>query len=116
MGDYNGEDQEVFSPIDVTTQDGWRESTYRAFYRDTGKPPNLCIKKYSHVTRINFDKSFSQNPKAVGVTYTKHKKMYKAWARKEVILCAGVIGTPKLLLLSGVGPAYDLQSMGVGDI
>lgn len=95
VGDYNGAEQEVFSPIDVTTQDGWRESTYRAYYRDTGKPPNLCIKKYAQVVKINFDHSFGR-PRAVGVTYEKFKKVYQAWAKKEVILCAGTIETPKV--------------------
>ncbi|ODM87294.1 Glucose dehydrogenase [FAD, quinone] [Orchesella cincta] len=117
IGDYNGRDQEVFSSIDVTTQNGWRESTYRAFYRDTGKPENLCIRKYAHVTKINFASgNIGQNgyrPRAVGVTYTRHKKEYTVYARKEVILSAGTILSPKLLLLSGVGPAYDLQAMNV---
>ncbi|ODM87131.1 Glucose dehydrogenase [FAD, quinone] [Orchesella cincta] len=89
IGDYNGATQEgchlatkyiylcnssnffeylspVFSKVDATTQDGWRESTYRAFYSDTGKPSNLCIKKYAHVIKINFQNV--SGPKAVGVT------------------------------------------------
>ncbi|CAL8076421.1 unnamed protein product [Orchesella dallaii] len=115
IGDYNGRDQEVFSPIDVTTQNGYRESTYRAFYRDTGKPYNLCIRKYAHVTKVNFANvnGHAGRPKAVGVTYTRHKKEYTVFVRKEVILSAGTIGSPKLLLLSGVGPAYDLQAMNI---
>ncbi|ODM87312.1 Glucose dehydrogenase [FAD, quinone] [Orchesella cincta] len=70
IGDYNGATQEVFSKVDATTQDGWRESTYRAFYKDTGKPSNLCIKKYAHVIKINFQ-YVSSHPKAVGVTYKR---------------------------------------------
>lgn len=92
IGDYNGADQEVFSPIDVTTQNGWRESTYRAFYKDTGKPPNLCIRKYANVIRVNFETSFhSGKPRASGVTYVKHKKVHHVYARREVILSAGVM-------------------------
>ncbi|CAL8076486.1 unnamed protein product [Orchesella dallaii] len=118
IGDYNGRDQEVFSPLEVTTQNGFRESTYRAFYRDTGKPYNLCVRKYAHVTKVNFANgnrhgNYAGRPRAVGVTYTRHKKEYTVWVRKEVILSAGVFGSPKLLLLSGVGPAYDLQAMNI---
>ncbi|CAL8076415.1 unnamed protein product [Orchesella dallaii] len=118
IGDYNGRDQEVFSPIDVHTQNGYRESTYRAFYKDTGKPNNLCIRKYAHVTKLNFANSnshgsYKERPKAIGVTYTRHKKEYSVFVRKEVILSAGTMGSAKLLLLSGVGPAYDLQAMNI---
>ncbi|ODM90120.1 Glucose dehydrogenase [FAD, quinone] [Orchesella cincta] len=70
IGDYNGATQEVFSKFDMTTQNGWRESTYRAFYRDTGKPSNLCIKKYAHVTKINFQ-TVSERPIATSVTYQR---------------------------------------------
>ncbi|ODM91499.1 Glucose dehydrogenase [FAD, quinone] [Orchesella cincta] len=110
IGDYNGENQEVFSKIDVTTQDGWRESTYRAFYTDTGKPSNLCIKKYAHVTKINF-RNVGGKPRATGVTYQRHNLTRTVTARKEVIVSAGTFGSPKLLLLSGVGPASHLQSL-----
>ncbi|CAL8145925.1 unnamed protein product [Orchesella dallaii] len=111
IGDYNGAKQDVFHLMDMTTQDGWRESTYRAFYKDTGKPPNLCIRKFAHVTKLLF--SFEGKPKAVGVTYTKFKKEYTVKARKEIILSAGAIGSPKLLLLSGVGPEEDLKEMNI---
>ncbi|CAL8124043.1 unnamed protein product [Orchesella dallaii] len=134
IGDYNGENQEgrilslyhnapihipvklflaypsVFSKIDVTTQDGWRENTYRAFYKDTGKPNNLCIKKYAHVTKINF-RNVEGKPRATGVTYQRHNLTRTVTARKEVIVSAGTIGSPKLLLLSGVGPTSHLQSL-----
>lgn len=100
IGDYTGENQLVFSPIDVTTQNGWRESTtYRAFYRDTGKPGNLCIRKYARVIRVDFDRASGHGggkPRAVGVTYVRHKLTNSVTARKEVILSAGTIETPKL--------------------
>ncbi|ODN01579.1 Glucose dehydrogenase [FAD, quinone] [Orchesella cincta] len=100
IGDYNGENQE----------DGWRESTYRAFYTDTGKPNNLCIKKYAHVTKINF-RNVGGKPRATGVTYQRHNLTRTVTARKEVIVSAGTFGSPKLLQLSGVGPARHLQSL-----
>lgn len=114
VGDYNGATQEVFAKMDVTTQDGWRESTYRAFYQDTDKPPNLCIKKYSHVTKINFEQNRRTGElKAVGVVYHRHNLTRSVQATKEVILSAGTFGSTKLLLLSGIGPAEDLRAVGV---
>ncbi|ODM88600.1 Glucose dehydrogenase [FAD, quinone] [Orchesella cincta] len=107
IGDYNGANQEVFSKIDLTTQNGWRESTYRAFYRDTGKPSNLCIKKYAHVTKISF-KTVSGQPKATSVTYKRQGLTRTVTATKEIILSAGTFGSAKLLMLSGVGPAEHL--------
>ncbi|ODM88054.1 Glucose dehydrogenase [FAD, quinone] [Orchesella cincta] len=84
LGDYN-----VFSKIDVTTQDGWRESTYRSFYKDTGKPSNLCIKKYALVTKINFE-TVSEKPKAFSVTYQRQGLIQTVTATKEIILSAGI--------------------------
>ncbi|ODM88661.1 Glucose dehydrogenase [FAD, quinone] [Orchesella cincta] len=115
VGDYNGANQEVFSKVDVTTQDGWRESTYRAFYKDTGKPSNLCIKKYALVTKINFRPiAIPGKPrKAVGVTYQRQGLTRSVTATKEIILSAGAFGSAKILLLSGVGPAAHLRSLKV---
>ncbi|ODM88734.1 Glucose dehydrogenase [FAD, quinone], partial [Orchesella cincta] len=112
LGDYNGANQEVFSKIDVTTQDGWRESTYRSFYRDTGKPSNLCIKKYARVTKINF-LTLLGRPKAVSVTYQRQGITRTVTATKEVILSAGTFGSAQLLMISGVGPAEHLSSLNI---
>lgn len=115
VGDYNGEasSEEVFSKLDMTTEDGWRESTYRAFYQDTGKPPNLCIRKYAHVDRINFECGVNGKPKATGVTFRRHGEVHSVIATREVILSAGALESPKLLLLSGIGPAAHLKEMGI---
>lgn len=111
---YNINVLSVFSKMEVTTQEGWRESTFRAFYQDTGKPPNLCIKKYAKATKIVFAISGeSSMMKAVGVTYERHNLSRTVAASKEVILCAGVFESPKLLMLSGVGPYEDLTALGI---
>lgn len=96
----------------MTTQDGLRESVYRAFYQDTGKPPNLCIKKYAYASKIHFNQD-REKVKAVAVTYHRHDITKTVTATKEVILSAGAFGTPKLLMLSGVGPAQDLMSLDI---
>ncbi len=86
---------------------------YRAFYQDTGKPSNLCIKKYAHVTKVHFDQTRGEKPKAVAVTYQRHDITKTVTASKEVILSAGAFGSPKLLMLSGIGPANDIISLGI---
>ncbi|ODM90910.1 Glucose dehydrogenase [FAD, quinone] [Orchesella cincta] len=112
IGDYNGANQEVFSKIDLTTQNGWRENTYRAYYKDTGKPSNLCIKKYAQVIQIKF-KTVSGKPKAVGVIYKRQGLTRTATARKEIIMSAGTFGSAQVLMLSGVGPADHLESLNI---
>lgn len=117
IGDYNGADGEgeVFSRIDLTTQDGYRESTFRAFYADTGQPTNLCVRKYANVEKINFACGINGNPMAAGVTFRKHGigGPIKVRASQEVILSAGTFESPKLLMLSGVGPREHLRSLGI---
>ncbi|ODM90911.1 Glucose dehydrogenase [FAD, quinone] [Orchesella cincta] len=112
LGDYNGANQEVFSPIDLTTQDGWRENTYRAYYKDTGKPSNLCIKKYAHVTKVKFQ-TVSGKPKAVGVVYKRQGLTRIATARKEVILSAGTFESAKILDVVRCRPAEHLRSLNI---
>ncbi|ODM88601.1 Glucose dehydrogenase [FAD, quinone] [Orchesella cincta] len=97
LGDYNGANQEVFSPIDLTTQDGWRENTYRAYYKDTES-------RFQTV---------SGKPKAVGVIYKRQGLTRTSTARKEVILSAGTFESAKILMLSGVGPAEHLRSLNI---
>jgi choline dehydrogenase len=91
---------------------GQRASTARAYLTaDVVLRPNLKIASGQHVTRIIFDNSGSQ-PRAVGVEMAASARSpvrYLAKARKEVLLCAGSIGTPQLLKLSGIGPAEELK-------
>jgi len=73
------------------------------------------VKGNAVVTRILFDNC----NRAIGVQYLRQsgisntERLYTAYARKGVILCAGAINTPKLLMLSGVGPAAELESLGI---
>jgi choline dehydrogenase len=86
-----------------------RESTYRAFLVPSLERPNLVVSRYSQVIRIEID----DNKKATGVTFIKDGIKLTATATKEVILSAGAIGTPHLLMLSGLGPSDNLKSVGV---
>jgi choline dehydrogenase len=91
---------------------GQRASTAAAYLTaDVLQRSNLKIASRQHVTRVIFDSSGS-HPRAVGVEMAASKASplrYLAKAKKEVLLCAGSIGTPQLLKLSGVGPAEELK-------
>lgn len=96
-----------------TTIDGARQSTNDAFIRPIrGRRRNLVVKTNSRATRIIID---PKTKVAKGVEYVtgKNNKLMKAYARKEVILSAGAIDSPKLLMLSGVGPKEDLKEAGI---
>ncbi len=112
-GDYNGRDRggaAVASLFQTTTRDGKRCCTYAAFLR--GEPesrPNLTIITGGQATRVLFD-----GKTAIGVEYrTGDGEARSVRAAKEVIVCAGAIGSPHLLMLSGVGPRHELEAAGV---
>jgi choline dehydrogenase-like flavoprotein len=117
-GDYNGRDREgaagVVSLTQYTTRRGKRSSTYHAFLE--GEPerrPNLTIITGAQATRVMVEGATGQLT-AKGVEYrTASGKMRMAYASKEVILSAGAIGSPHLLLLSGIGPRRELEAVGV---
>jgi choline dehydrogenase-like flavoprotein len=117
-GDYNGRDRGgqagVVSLMQTSTRAGKRSSTYRAFLE--GEPearPNLTIITGAQVTRVVLDGSPGQM-EAKGVEYrTASGATRAANATKEVILSAGAVGSPHLLLLSGIGPRRELESSGV---
>lgn len=60
------------------------------------------------MTKVNIE-----NGRAVGVTFVKNGQYYTANASKEVILSAGTIGTPQILMLSGIGPESELDNLGI---
>ncbi|KAJ3334420.1 hypothetical protein HDU93_007977 [Gonapodya sp. JEL0774] len=117
--DYNGGDQQgVFHPH-ISTNKGVRCDTYTAYIQNTGadKRPNLTVQANTYVQRILFD----ENKKATGVSVRRGKSLEEARnapeefikCRKEVILSAGAIGSPWILMNSGVGPKDHLEQVGV---
>jgi len=117
-GDYNGRDRGgtrgLVSLMQATAKNGKRSSTYRAFLQ--GEPEhreNLTILTRAHAVRIITERS-NGALEAKGVQYrTADGQVRSAYAAKEVILCTGAIGSPHLLMLSGIGPKKQLESMGV---
>ena len=112
-GDYNGRDRggaAVASLFQTTTRNGKRSSTYHAFLE--GEPerrPNLTIISQALATKV-----ILEGLQAKGVAYrTRAGEIREARADKEVILSAGSIGSPHLLMLSGIGPRAELEAAGV---
>ena len=106
--DYNGKQQEGFGPMHMTVGNGVRSSTSNAYIKPAKNRPNLTILSGVLVQRV-----LLKNKVARGVEYKVIGKIEKLNASKEVILCAGSIGSPQLLQLSGIGPKEVLQGAGV---
>ncbi|XP_017015931.2 glucose dehydrogenase [FAD, quinone] [Drosophila takahashii] len=111
-GDYNGESQIRVSYLQANIYNETRWSSNRAYlYPIKGKRRNLQVQKNALVTKILID---PQTKSAYGVMVKIGEgKSQKILARKEVILSAGAINTPQLLMLSGVGPSKHLREMGI---
>ncbi|XP_058120244.1 glucose dehydrogenase [FAD, quinone]-like [Anopheles ziemanni] len=108
--DSNGEIQLGFGKAQATMRNGRRCSAAKAYLVPAARRPNLDISMNSRVTKILID---PLTKLAYGVEFIKHKRRYVIRARKEVILAAGAIASPQLLMLSGVGPREHLQQVGV---
>lgn len=109
--DLNGEYQIGTGIAQSTTRNGKRMSTNAAFIRPIREHrPNLVIKTEALVTKIIID---PLTKIAHGVQYEKNGKQYTAFAKKEVLLSAGALNSPKLLMLSGIGPKYHLETLNI---
>lgn len=106
--DLNGYRQEAFGPVDRTTRNGRRWSTSRGYLSEALARGNVRVATDALALRILFD-----GDRAVGIEYEQNGKIETAHARREVLLTAGAINSPQLLLLSGVGPAAELRDLGI---
>jgi choline dehydrogenase len=107
--DFNGERQEGCGLYQVTQRNGRRCSAAVAYLRPAMARPNLTVRTGAQVTRITIERG-----RAVGVDYVAGKsEPQHARAEREVLVTAGAVGSPKLLLLSGIGPADELRPHGI---
>jgi 4-pyridoxate dehydrogenase len=106
--DYNAQRQEGFGQLQVTIEGGRRMSAARAYLRPAMARGNVEVRVNAHVSRVLFD-----GDRARGVEYRHNGATLEANAACEVILAAGVINTPQLLMLSGVGDAGQLVQHGI---
>ncbi len=106
-GDYNGEQQEGFGPFDATIYKGYRWSAANAYLRPALKRPNC------NITRAFARRIVIENGRAVGVEVSRGNKVEVIKANVEVIVAASSLNSPKLLMLSGIGPADHLAEHGI---
>jgi len=106
--DFNGSRQEGVGFYQVTQRNGRRASAATAYLAPARRRPNLTIRTECHATRI-----LISGARASGVEFRHAGTAAQAHATREVLLCAGAIGSPQLLLLSGVGPAAELEALGI---
>jgi choline dehydrogenase-like flavoprotein len=117
-GDYNGRDRDgsdgVVSLLQTTTRDGKRASTYHAFLEGAAEQrPNLELICHAHVTRVVLEGDGSAL-RATGVEYRSADGATQVVrADREVILSGGAVGSPHVLMLSGIGPRAELEAVGV---
>lgn len=106
--DPNDEQMLGFSQVQATTRNGRRWSAAKAYLRPIKKRANLFVSMRTWVTRILID---PVTKVAYGVEFVKNRQRYRVNATKEVILSAGAIASPQLLMLSGIGPAKHLNDL-----
>jgi choline dehydrogenase-like flavoprotein len=108
VDDYNAETQEGVSVFQQNAAGGLRYSSSVGYLDDHGLP-NLAVTTRARITRVVIDKG-----RATGVEAVTEAGSTVFRASREVILCAGVYGSPQLLMLSGIGPAEHLRQHGIG--
>jgi choline dehydrogenase len=108
LSDLRPESLDGVGIVRVTQRRGLRCSAADNYLKPVRRRPNLQVLTDAYVVRIEFD-----DDRAVAVTYERAGRQSQASVAREVILCAGAIGSPHLLMLSGVGPAEHLREHGV---
>ena len=109
--DFNGAQQEGIGRYRVYQKNGERWNNAQAYLREAESRPNLTVITGAHVCRVLFE-----GKRAVGVRYYAKSTFTDVLARREVVLSAGSIGSPHLLLLSGVGPQAELKKHGIAAV
>jgi len=106
--DYNGAQQEGFGVWQMTVKNGRRWSAADAYLRPALARENLTVATDTHATKIIFEGN-----RAAGVEYIQRGKTITVYADREVICCGGVINSPQLLMLSGIGDPAELAAHGI---
>jgi choline dehydrogenase len=95
----------------ATQQGGWRHSVARAYLRPVRHRPNLTVRTRAHVTRVLVERG-----QCVSLDYVSRGQLHRVAADRETILSLGAIGSPKLLLQSGIGAPDDLRIKGIDPV
>lgn len=106
--DVNGYRQEGVSRFEMSVERGYRSSAARAYLHSQARRANLDIVTGARILRVTL-----QNGRATGVELARGRTTHRVEAAREVILSAGVFGTPQILMLSGIGPPDHLRAHGI---
>ena len=106
--DFNTGDNEGVGYFKVNQRGGWRWNTAKGFLRPAAGRANLRVETHAQVERLILD-----GRRVVGVRFRQNGALREERAAAEVILSAGAIGSPQILMLSGIGPAAHLQDHGI---
>ncbi|HEX7872316.1 MAG TPA: GMC family oxidoreductase N-terminal domain-containing protein [Sphingobium sp.] len=108
LAEHNGGEMEGAYLTHASQQDGWRCSTEKAYLRAARKRPNLTVLTHAETQGLLIEQG-----RAVGVTVRRAGVPSEIRVDREVILCAGAMGSPALLMRSGLGPAAHLREQGI---
>ena len=108
LDDFNRGDNEGCGYFQVNQRRGRRLSAAGAFLHPVKRRPNLRVVTAAQATRLLFN-----GKRAVGLEFHQHGRLWRAEAQGEIVLAAGALGSPQLLMLSGVGAGADLQRHGL---
>ena len=109
--DFNGARQEGVGMFQVTHRNGERFSAAKAYITPNLGRKNLTVMTGAHTTRIVLE-----GKRAVGVEVRVGTELRQLGAKREVLLCAGALQSPQLLMLSGIGPGAHLQRHGIATV
>ncbi|MHC6221415.1 GMC family oxidoreductase [Arthrobacter sp. MMS24-S77] len=107
---YNSGQLDGVSQQQLTIRDGKRLNTYIAYLKPVLAAPNVDLETGCHVHRL-----LLEDGRVSGVEYERRGELLRAYA-DEVILCAGAIDSPRILLRSGIGPAEELTDLGIAPV
>jgi choline dehydrogenase len=113
IDDFNAGDNEGVSYFEVNQRSGLRWNAARAFLRPARGRANLTVWTEAQAQRLTFARSDNGGLRCSGLILRRAREQVTVAARREVILSAGAVGSPHLLLLSGVGPADELKAQGI---
>jgi choline dehydrogenase len=111
LDDVNGPEPEGVGPDNLNVCDGARCSPSRAYLRPVMGNKNLTVLTEAQVVQLTLS-----GTRCTGLEFLLDGKLHTVGAAREVILCAGAIQTPRLLLLSGIGPQDELQQLGIDTV
>lgn len=106
--DINGASFDGIGHSQSTQRNGLRSSTARAYLHRAALRRNVKVVTRAQVHRVDIE-----NGRAVGVTYEKAGRIHRVKARREIVVSAGSIGSPKILMLSGIGEGRALSDLGI---